>query len=169
MIFNVKDIQIANATSRSRGSVGQNAITPKHVASIAKKTDKILDFGAGKDALHTMTLRKLGFNVTAHEFGSNFNNIIHSEDALAYKYDLVFASNVINVQNSENMLIETLSSINNIVNDGGKFIFNFPSSPRKGFVGEITTDELLAIVRRYFREIKIVGGSKRAPLVEAWN
>lgn len=55
--FSPEELEIANKTSRSLGAVGLKAIVPKYILANAKKSDKILDFGAGKDAQHAINLK----------------------------------------------------------------------------------------------------------------
>lgn len=130
--FKSEDILVANATSRNTGAVGAKALVPRMVAQLAAPEDRILDFGAGKDAAHAARLRAdNNLNVTAWEFGSNFNPELHDRLALSKKYDIVYASNVINVQNSVQMLRDTLRQIHNTLKPGGIFIGNLPFEPRK--------------------------------------
>lgn len=139
MRFTEKEIKIANATSRSNGASAINsdgairAIVPNFIfKNIEKYRDKtILDFGAGKDAIHTKWLRDNGLNVTAYDFGENCIEGIHDKNALNKRYDVIFASNVLNVQSSEEMMDATLCQIYKTLKKGGKFIFNYPASPRK--------------------------------------
>lgn len=147
MILSDIEIQQVNKTCREKGSVGSNAVIPRLVSSWAKTQHSILDYGAGKSAIHTMELRKQGFNVTAWDVGANFNSPIHDLHALVKKYDIVYASNVINVQLNESMLRRTLNEIQGLLKTDGEFIFNYPRSPRKMSLKE---DELLAIVADYF-------------------
>lgn len=79
------EVEIANRTSRSRGAVGKRAIVPRLVPQYASQSDTILDFGAGKDAVHALDLREQGYNVTAYEFGSNVDSKLHDMDALKKK------------------------------------------------------------------------------------
>ena len=122
---------IAQATSHNNGAVGNNAVVPKVIRQIAdKETDVILDFGAGKAAAHTLSLRDEGYNVTAYDFSESE---FHDPKALRKKYTLVYASNVLNVQGSENMLmLDTLKPIYNVLESGGRFVCNLPSNPLKG-------------------------------------
>ena len=96
-----EDIKVANLTSRNKGAVGEQAIVPKWIEENVNKKSSILDYGAGKSAQHTERLSNEGYNVTAYEFGDNVNPNIHDVNALDKKYDVVYASNVLNVQNSE--------------------------------------------------------------------
>ncbi len=162
--FDPEAIKIANSTSRNSGAVGAKAITPRYVQSVAKKDHKILDFGSGKDAAHAKRLRDEGLDVTAHEFGSNQNEN-HDPDALKRQYDHVYASNVLNVQSSKEMLGKTLDQIHGAVKKGGAFTGNFPESPRKA--ADIDAAHVENELKNRFSVVKRVGGSKKAPLFHA--
>ncbi len=141
-----EEMQMANKTSR-HGGFSMNAVTPKYIASIAKVSDSILDFGAGKDAVHTKFLQETHhLNVVAHEFGANLNEN-HDSTALNNDYDIVFASNVINVQTSMTMLNTTLTQIFGA--SKGIVVFNYPKTPRKL---ELSTEELMVYVRIHFTD-----------------
>lgn len=167
-MFNEMEIKIANATSRSCGASAINkdgsirAIVPKYVAENIKKCESILDFGAGKGATHTKWLRKEGFNVTAYDFGENCIEGLHDKNALQKQYKVIMASNVLNVNSSLDMLFETLKQINNSLEPGGKFICNYPASPRKMV---LTANDLKEILQSIFKgRIERVGGTSSAPL-----
>lgn len=157
----------ANATSRHGGAVGSKALVPRYVESVAKDTDFILDYGAGKRAAHAARLRESGLNVVAHEFGANFNGSYHDRLALMYQYDIVYASNVLNVQGHGNMLWETLGEIYFAVKSGGRAIFNYPESPR---LLPLNAEGMKNIIEAVFhKEVKQVGGTKRAPVWEVFR
>ena len=168
-MFTEMEIKIANATSRSNGASARNkdgsirAIVPKYVAEHISKEDSILDYGAGKGAVHTKWLRKEGFDVTAYDFGANCIEGLHDKDALSKRYKVIMASNVLNVQSSRDMLIETLRQIYNSLESGGQLICNYPSSPRKM---DLDADDLFVTVLQVFRDGAIFhrGGSRSAPL-----
>lgn len=139
MSFTEQEIKIANETSRSNGASAINpdgtirAIVPNFIfKNIEEYQDKtILDFGAGKQAIHTKWLKENGLNVTAYDFGDNCIEGIHDKNALDKRYDVIFASNVLNVQSSDVMMMATVYQIYNALKKGGMFIFNYPTSPRK--------------------------------------
>lgn len=131
MSFNKNQIAVANATSSNGGIVGRSAVVPRIVAERCSKSESILDFGAGKIAQHTKRLRKEGFNVTAYDFGGNVVDGLHDPKALERKYDVVFASNVLNVQSSPAMMYTTLTQIMSVVKRGGRIYANYPKDPRK--------------------------------------
>ena len=153
------EIEKANKSSRSSGAVGPNAVTPRavlqYIETVGGKDPTILDFGAGKDAKHTYTLRDMGLNVTAHDFHSNLRDDHHDTTALEKKYDIVFASNVLNVQGSENMFRKTITDVLSTLKDSGVFIANFPASPRYHFQTAIEAKEIL---KDYF-DIDIIYGT----------
>ena len=167
-MFNEMEIKIANATSRSNGASAINkdgsirAIVPKYVAEYINKEDSVLDFGAGKGAVHTKWLREEGFNVTAYDFGDNIVDGLHDKNALAKQYKVIMCSNVLNVQSSMDMLFETLKQIDGSLEPGGEFICNYPASPRKML---LVASDLKEIIQSVFKgNIERVGGTSSAPL-----
>jgi len=122
---------------------------PKIIEQIAKKGDKILDFGAGKDAFGTKYLRESGFDVTAHEIGENFVEGLHDPDALESYYDVVFISNVLNIQPDVPRLLDILSDAKARVNVGGMLVCNFPVKPRHN---DATTDFVETALRLAFNK-----------------
>jgi accessory colonization factor AcfC len=145
--FTEKEIDDVNRTARSYTAVGPNATVPKVVRVLADKNDKILDFGAGPDAAHVKMLRNEGYDVIAYDFGKNISEE-HDEKALDRKYDIVYVSNVLNVQSSENMLRETITSV---VKKGGIAIANYPKEPRKSGLSD---KDVKKILEDYFKEVK---------------
>ena len=154
-----EEIIRANKSSRSSGAVGPKAITPRMVLQYIKDTGnkdiKILDFGSGKDAKHTYALRDMGLDVTAHDFSSNINDEHHDSNALNRIYDMIFASNVLNVQGSEQMMRRTIEDVLKTMNNDSVFIANFPSSPRYGFQ---TAKEAKDILEEFF-DVVVIHGS----------
>lgn len=172
-MFSMEEIKIANATSRSNGASAKNkdgsirAIVPKYVAEHVIKDCSILDFGAGRGAVHTQWLREEGFNVTAYDFGTNIIEGLHDQDALSKQYGVIMASNVLNVQSSMPMLLETLKQVYNSLEKGGVFICNYPASPRKMV---LTASDLKEILQSIFKgRIERVGGTASAPLLVVYK
>lgn len=145
-MYTKEEIEIANKTSRGKGAIGPNALCIKAFTAFTDKrkdivrgefgndlsynTLSVLDYGSGKTAEHAKYLRELGWTkVDAYDFGDNFNPDIHISLKNGESYCFVIASNVLNVQSSEDMLRKTLAEINN--NLSGWLICNFPKSPRK--------------------------------------
>lgn len=168
MSFTQQEVKIANSTCRNAGASAFNtdgeirAIVPKYVSRSIDKDKSILDFGSGKQAVHAQWLRKQGFNVAAWEFGENFVEGVHDKDALSGKYSVVYASNVLNVQSSMSMFLETLMQIYNSLETGGALICNYPASPRKMLLNAIDMAALIQTVFGSWPER--VGGTASAPL-----
>jgi len=129
--YDPEQMAIANKTGRVKGLIGSNPVVSRYVQANVDKGAKILDFGAGKFARQTTALREQGFNVDAYDFGSN-NTENHISYPAAGAYDVVFASNVMNVQSSEAMLISTLKEVRSFLKDNSSnLICNFPPDPCK--------------------------------------
>ena len=158
-LISPEEIEKANRSSRSSGAVGPNAVTPRMVLQYIKDSGnrdvKILDFGSGKDAKHTYALRELGLDVTAHDFHSNVNDEHHDPNALNREYDIIFASNVLNVQGSPLMMRRTIQDVMTALKDDGVFIANFPGSPRYNFE---TAQDAKEILEDFF-DIVVIHGS----------
>lgn len=134
-MFTQEEIRIANSTYRSKGSSvfdkngNIRSVVARFVANHIPKDLKILDFGCGSEFIQGQYLRDLGFDVSGWDFGDNKPK--ECVDKLEKIYDVVYASNVLNVISSHSMLIETLNQIKGCLKDGGMFIANYPQSPRK--------------------------------------
>jgi len=122
----VRDPRAMTARAWEKTTVGT------HVLENAKKDDAILDFGAGPKATQTKRLKDAGFkNVTAHDVPENRVSEHHTEDALDHKYDVVMASNVLNVQENDKDFTDTVKEMGKVLKDDGHIIANFPKVPRK--------------------------------------
>ena len=106
---------------------------------------KILDFGCGSEFIQGKYLIQQGFDVDAWDFGNN--KPCECVDTLEQIYDVVYASNVLNVISSLSMLTETLDQIYNCMKDGGVFVANYPKSPRKTL---LTEEDLQEIIQEKF-------------------
>lgn len=162
---------IAKRTSRSSGASAMNkdgtirAVVPLFVEKNVDKSKRILDFGAGRGATSTKYLRNKGFDVTAYDFWCGEGDELLDVCALDRDYDVVFASNVLNVQSSHEMLFETLREIYGTLDNYGEFICNYPSSPRKM---DLSADAVAYALFTVFGSIpQMVGGTKSAPIWKA--
>ena len=150
-MFTQEEIIIANATYRSKGSSvfdkdgNIRSVVARFVADNISTDKKILDFGCGSEFIQGKYLRELGFNVSGWDFGDNKPE--ECVDKLEQIYDVVYASNVLNVISSRSMLMETLGQIKGCLKDGGMFIANYPQSPRKM---NIRKEELRIIIQNEF-------------------
>jgi len=133
-----EEIKEVNRTYRG-GPFAKNRIVPKVVELYAKPESEILDYGAGKGMIQAKKLIKKGFKVTAYDFGDNVTKE-HDRKALDRKYDIVYASNVLNVQPNTRTLNVTLKEIEGAVKKGGLAIVNYPKKPRK--VKDITREDM---------------------------
>lgn len=131
------------------------AVTRLVMERFAAKKDKwhILDFGAGVKAYQTLILRDAGFrSVRAFDLPANMMQGVHFRDAWTEEWDLVMASNVLNVQPSWAELQHTLKLITAMT--GGVFICSYPSSPR--FMKDIKPAMVMTLLKRYFLTVERV-------------
>ena len=164
-MFTEEEIKIANATYRSKGSSvfdkdgNVRSVVARFVASSVSKDKKILDFGCGSEFIQGKYLRGLGFDVYGWDFGKNRpQECVNQLDKI---YDVVYASNVLNVISSLSMLTETLDQIYNCLKDGGMFVANYPQSPRKMLLSE--KDLLDIICEKFGGHVNKISGSS-APM-----
>ena len=103
---------------------------------------KVLDFGAGKKPFLAKHFKKMGFAIDAHELAQN-NNKEH-DDVAGEKYDLVVASNVLNVQQTLSNLRKTLNQIFKFTTDNGMLFATVPDQPNENlFTIAKLKDEML--------------------------
>ena len=126
----------------------------RFVANSISKDKKILDFGCGSEFIQGKYLRELGFDVLGWDFGANKPK--ECVDKLEKIYDVVYASNVLNVISSLSMLMETLDQIYNCIKDGGIFIANYPQLPRKMLIGPKEMQEI--IQKKFDGEARKISG-----------
>lgn len=146
-------------------------VLPKYVieqASKMKKGCKILDFGAGRDIFGTKMIREAGFDCTAWEIGKNFDKDLHDYHALERTYNIVFASNVLNVQPAMEDTIAIMIYVreNLLVKQerGGYFFCNFPMKPRyNGMIDMQLEMHLKSVFNRWDKYGNLV--EKIAPMV----
>ena len=81
-------------------------------------------------------------------------------------YDVVFASNVLNVQLDEQMLRTTCAEIADALDIGGFAVMNYPLSPRKSSLSNV---EVVAILKEFFTCVDVAGGSNAAPMWECYQ
>ena len=142
-----EEIKIANSTYRKNGSSvfdkngNIRSVVANYVAENVSKDKKILDFGCGSEFIQGKYLRNLGFDVDGWDFGANKpKNCICNLEQI---YDVVYASNVLNVLSSGMVLRETLMQIRSCIKDDGLFIANYPASPRKLNLNATTMENII--------------------------
>ncbi|MAG24339.1 hypothetical protein CMI47_02060 [Candidatus Pacearchaeota archaeon] len=173
--FSSEDIRIANATFRKSGTgaVGAKAVVPKYAKkwldANLKKGDPVLDFGAGKiDNLKDYNGANiaLDYDITLYDFGDNKKGTAINPNALEKQYELVIASNVMNVQNSKKMLSSTVKQVASASKNAA--IANLPASPRKGAFENLTgkqgADLLEKELRLNFISVERIGGTPSNPV-----
>jgi hypothetical protein len=139
--------------SSAGGAVGKNPVVLRVVKQFIQPNMKALDFGAGKFARQTAHLRAMGFNVTAHDY---HNRREHDENALDRKYDLVFSSNVLNVQNSHAQLLNTVHKVAKATAPHGMYIANLPQplyDAYRGMKPAEAAQKLEGVLRTRFGEV----------------
>lgn len=138
-------LKTVNRTARGRGSIGPKAIVPQWVSEHFTRGSLILDYGAGPAMLHTLRLREAGFMVDAYDVGDNWTPK-HLITIPFGEYDVVMASNVLNVQPTINDLRRVLRECHRALAHGGRLVANWPNSPRKvplnkwGIIGLLQTE-----------------------------
>ena len=152
-----------NKTSRNMGAVGKNAIVPR-IADVLLKHNvslrtKVLDFGAGKDIAHTKWLRKRGWHIDACEVGHNHTEGIHSAPTIAHHYDLVFASNVLNVQPDLEWLKHTVFMLAYYTR--GVMVCNYPDDPRHS---SCKPSDVLWLLEHRFDIVEHIYGTPNRPV-----
>jgi diguanylate cyclase (GGDEF)-like protein len=156
--YNNEDIRVANKSDQVASSERLSEAVPQAVAAIASSGDRILDYGAGKpnedgQLPHLDQLRKLGAQVTAYDFGENLDPDAHDANALERKYDIVAASNVLNVQNSPSSFNTTMAQLVAATSrKGGRLVVNMPAGSREGFLQRMSHKTALRLVRAQLRE-----------------
>jgi hypothetical protein len=168
MTYSEQEIIDMNKTNRSNGAIGNNAIVPRLVEDILKRIDYralvVLDYGAGKEAKHVLNLRKTGHIISGHEIGDNFNPDLHVANVMTMnvKFDLIYASNTLNVQPHERGVLAMLDDIHSHLKPGGWFIANYPASPRKS---DISAKVLAQWIKNTFQcEPELIHGTKSVPV-----
>jgi len=119
-------------SARSKGAVGKNAIVPRILPQLMRSippsnTPKaILDFGCGKDMIHVNALREQGFNVEGYDISLPETEIFIK----GRNYDIIYLSNVLNVQSTEEMIEDLINDVWYRLHPSGYLVANYPQSPR---------------------------------------
>ena len=119
------------AHNDSRTKTYRKNFTPKarvyHYALdhvITKHEDDVLDFGCGKDNYWSNRLRPQEYSIDGYDLSI-------AEYMIEKKYSVILVSNVLNVQETEDQLEDTLDSIMRFAQSGTIIVWNYPSGPRK--------------------------------------
>ena len=121
-----------NATARTSGAVGADPVTVRYLKTFLDGGELVLDFGAGPSRRHANQIEgATGAIVEAFDTGANWRNEYHVRQIEAGRYDVAYASNVLNVQPHSAGIVHVLTSMRRAVHSAGVIFFNFPKSPRK--------------------------------------
>ena len=145
------EILKANRSARSSGSVGKNAIIPKLVSEMFSKDITILDYGSGPNRIHQINLNTDGFKVHAFDFGKNWREGMQYE-VFPDRYDLIYASNVMNTWSTPLMVSNSLEQIKTGLKKGGVFLSNYPKSPR--YMKDFNDEDIVKILNSFFSEVR---------------
>jgi hypothetical protein len=154
--------KVATSTSRDSGAVGRNPVVyrelEKYLSLHADAQSKsILDFGSGKNAVHTKRLREQGLHVTAYDLPHNQQPGVHDPRALCSTYGIVVASNVLNTIPDRDDIDFAFYKMAQAVESFGTVILNYPAEPRKS---EMTNEEFYNMVNHRFRVLASIGPRK---------
>jgi len=118
--------QEMQGTARKAGAVGKKAVLPEIVKHRIQDGDRVLDFGAGPHKRHVQDIQAAcpGARVEGYDFGDDW------EATTAQEWDVVYASNVLNVQVTMHTLFATLDQLAMLQGTGRLFV-NYPKEPRK--------------------------------------
>ena len=140
-----------NSSYRFRGEKAKMNIVPRWVADKVDHNLSILDYGAGPHNQHANILKEEGFtNITCYDVGKNYNEELHDKDALSKNYDVVYLSNVINVQPSIEYVAHVLDSAMECVKENGRMILNFPNPH---YCDELTEKKLYDMLSNRFQDM----------------
>ncbi len=144
----------ANRSARSRGAVGLNAVVPILVSEMFSKDVVMLDYGSGPDQIHANKLKLDGFkNVHTFDFGQNWREGMQYE-VFPNRYDVIYASNVMNTWSTPLMISEALREIYIGLGDIGIFLANYPKSPR--YLKDYLDEDMETILNSFFRSVKLL-------------
>ena len=138
-----KAIRSGRQCTKSKMTVVSKLLASNYLCTHKKK---ILDFGAGFDAVQTKFLREKGLDVTAWDLPENRVKGLHDPKALKRKYDLIMCSNVLNVQPDLNHVINVAKQVHKLLAPYSYAFFNYPSGPHYAGLSSASTGEALTSV-----------------------
>ena len=158
MMYTPEQIIIMNRTARYKGAVGLKALVPGVIDTMIYNTPSwlrlnILDYGAGREAIHCNKLKDTWKNkiaIEAWDIGDNYmGSEFHTEQFLYNHYDIVYASNVFNIQPSVDGIQQVFLECMRALRPDGKFVFNYPTNRHSS----ITKNQLHGIGFHYFYKV----------------
>jgi hypothetical protein len=149
-----EEADLMRATGWKGGATASNPVVTRYAECAAYPPDvTVLDFGAGMGARQTARLRARYPGISAYDFPRTaLETMVKNPDllgtvdplALDREYEVVLASNVLNVQPSRRSLEATLDELVGALAVGGELVANIPRAPIK--LG-VTQSELAEIVK----------------------
>ena len=129
-------------TKTYRKAFTPNALIPKLTRKILTESDRldyatILDFGCGKDMLIPNKWREEKIWCDGHDLS------LPNKKPRLDSYDVIMVSNVLNIQETNKQLEETISEILSLCYDGTQIVWNYPTQPRKLDLGILEVQEIL--------------------------
>lgn len=152
--MNSKQAQTLINTARAAGAVGNNPSTLRAVRDHLRKTPYkqpvcILDYGCGPARRHVHELQQWceAQGISATVYGLDLaDSAEHQQKMLARTFNVVYASNVLNVQPNIPWLNYTLNQLKNYAQTGATVFANYPNNPRKlGWNKATMREHLLSI------------------------
>lgn len=134
-------------SARSSGAVGKNAIVPRIIPKLVGTGGRrILDFGCGADMIHVVELQKQGLFVVGYDWSLPETKKFITDEL----YDIIYLSNVLNVQSSEEMLEDLFKTVISCMRYMGFVVANYPYEPR--YLGW-STKEMLEWLQVKFTDV----------------
>lgn len=143
--FDHQNQEYAKKTYRSwshNTPVCYKLIFNKYIDTSAKR---ILDYGCGTDEKYVEQMIKLGLNAVGIDFHIEGSRDKHLGDESLY--DIIIASNVLNVMNNLLDLEGVIQEIAHHLAPQGQAIINYPVAPRK--LG-LSNKDLVSLLEKYF-------------------
>ena len=153
------------SSGRSKGFTGKTPVSWEYAKEILSKNDKVLDYGAGKNAVQSQELAEKGYDITPYDLPENQVKGLHDMNALRDRYKYTVASNVLNVQPNPSAVLDVLEEIYDTLEPGGSMIANYPTSPR--YTGMTAGAIKQLIEEAGFTSPEIVGGTNQSPVFKA--
>jgi hypothetical protein len=135
---------------------GKGALVPRSLVKYLKPDEAgpVLDYGCGATAPHVQALDVLGYDVAGYDIGDDEVGLVDGGALRRRKYNVVLASNVLNVQPSWAALNTVLDELRLAAGSRGMVIANLAEDPRWLFEdGAGGDDQLHRRLKRRWCEI----------------
>jgi hypothetical protein len=145
MTFADSEKLVAMKTYRAHLPGGKVPMCYRLIGKFAEKSDLrgriVLDYGCGKEMVHVPYLKEIFGE--AYVFACDFSLPGTRELCLQGKYDIIIASNVVNVIPSGDGVQRVMAEIVASLNDDGYALINYPTSPRKAGLSIVEMENLM--------------------------